>query len=636
MKSINIQDMIEDELLLEGLANVRKRYLDTKIVDPKTFDLLVNTDPTPQGKYLDWVFKKIVNSFKNSEGIVHPSEELESFIESLKGVLSSFNDGVTRGLITKKDINQYRTITELIETTSDVANKKSKTEEKKNKKYEETTKVFEDDSYLIVIPRSWEASKRWGRGAKWCISYEGSIDYWEQYTYQKELVFYFVIDKQLDPRHYHTAKVALGVRDDNEIEEPFDASDNRLSYSQLEDFLEELENAGIHRDTFTHEPWEDIAEEDYERCIEIDKENFQREIDNYDFDHVEINMDNEYYYEGLEPINSFIFTPVLNIKIPNNATPLRKSLGNISDSAEDEIIEILSEFYDFGNIDYISDVISPESEYVLGITLYNEYKDASNLDDAVRDVSEVDDNYENILYRVLGVLAKDGILKDDGYYKYIKSFSKIYNTIYNEDEDGETYDKSIINMKHIKFDPDPSDFEIVINYEDFKIEVGMLENFEKNIRVHEGRTTKMFHLSHFKNASIFKAFVKSVMKTIKGEDNPNQLRLKEIDVEPILDFTDKELKDIENYMLNSRGTIMFLKETSHILRLYIVKMKPEHGIDLDLLVRALNILDKRYEIFNAILVEELNDALPKPTASLKYIGESFEMFVGYIKELISN
>jgi hypothetical protein len=50
--SIDVNSIINDEVLAEGLANVRKKYLTTGIVDENIFNSLLEADPTRQKNIL--------------------------------------------------------------------------------------------------------------------------------------------------------------------------------------------------------------------------------------------------------------------------------------------------------------------------------------------------------------------------------------------------------------------------------------------------------------------------------------------------------------------------------------------------------------------------------------------------------
>jgi len=114
-----MQDVDNDELL-EGVASVRRNYLDTKKITPEQFEEIKQVDPSPNKKYMDWVAKIAVDN--------------DVSIASLKNLIDGFHEASEKGKIDKADIYQYKTIEELKNAVGRAERKETRSEEKARKK----------------------------------------------------------------------------------------------------------------------------------------------------------------------------------------------------------------------------------------------------------------------------------------------------------------------------------------------------------------------------------------------------------------------------------------------------------------------------------------------------------------------
>ena len=90
-----------------------------------------------------------------------------------------------------KDINSYKGLEELELAVQSIKDKKK---EKSLKKQRDI--IYKDDRYLVVSPKTHEASCTYGAGTKWCVTQRDSDRYWRQYS--KRATFFFIIDKTKD------------------------------------------------------------------------------------------------------------------------------------------------------------------------------------------------------------------------------------------------------------------------------------------------------------------------------------------------------------------------------------------------------------------------------------------------------
>ncbi len=175
-------------------------------------DPTANQENNTTGKYTRW----IVNVAKKSnEPRMFPKkkETDENGMEreiitvgedgyKLKEWLSIFNKAKNKPSFPhSKDINQYKTTAQLydvVKTYKPEDLKQSKTELLGSEK--DVQKVFENEKWLVLIPKTYQASCRFGKGTQWCTATENTDNYYKQYSGQGPL--YIVINKQNKEEKY--------------------------------------------------------------------------------------------------------------------------------------------------------------------------------------------------------------------------------------------------------------------------------------------------------------------------------------------------------------------------------------------------------------------------------------------------
>lgn len=163
--------------------------------------------------------QKYSNKFNQDQlnSILDKSESLvgrNKFLDFMGKVVNpkNFNDdlNIVTKLLTKfatigsnlevKDINQYKTMSDLKKALTDYDNKVRR----EIKTVDDADVVYEDDKMIVVTPKTYRASCQFGAGTKWCTT--SSPTYYERYNEDAKL-FYF-IDKT-KPSSDPTYKVAL-------------------------------------------------------------------------------------------------------------------------------------------------------------------------------------------------------------------------------------------------------------------------------------------------------------------------------------------------------------------------------------------------------------------------------------------
>jgi len=173
--------------VFEGIKSAKQKYVDTGQISEEVFEIFLQGDPTRNKKYIDWLCKEYA---KDPDRPDHKVDVVDLFDQLTK-----------RNLIDENDINKY-TFSELDQVVSDASQKKTKSQRKREIKTEECEVVKETDRYKIVVPKTYDASKKYGSHTQWCISGEkyGSKP-WDDYKDKKGYEIYFVIDKKTNKKY---------------------------------------------------------------------------------------------------------------------------------------------------------------------------------------------------------------------------------------------------------------------------------------------------------------------------------------------------------------------------------------------------------------------------------------------------
>lgn len=127
------------------------------------------------------------------------------------------------------DLNNYHSISELgtftyqwdiedIWADNDTWKKRQMRKEFIDAK-DDIRKLYEDNTWLVVSPNSYEASCYWGDKTEWCTAYKDSDNYYKQYTADGPL--YININKQsLEKYQFHFESASFMDQTDSEIDAP--------------------------------------------------------------------------------------------------------------------------------------------------------------------------------------------------------------------------------------------------------------------------------------------------------------------------------------------------------------------------------------------------------------------------------
>jgi hypothetical protein len=201
---------------MSRLDRLKEQHPDLNV---SLIDIISYLDPTDSYKYIEFLIK----NFKRDSQYYSPNKE--EFM-GLMGVflfgsgeietLNEFERHSKANRIKIKDISQYSNFLELNESVvlaQEIENRK--------KIEKQILKIYEDDTWFILTPLSFEASKVYGANTKWCTTQE---KYWYQYLTSHRLIY--VLNKKINTkiafsRDYRNDKFQAWTADDSEVSPMF-------------------------------------------------------------------------------------------------------------------------------------------------------------------------------------------------------------------------------------------------------------------------------------------------------------------------------------------------------------------------------------------------------------------------------
>ena len=204
-------------LLTEGRKEDLKKKYAKKFEGGTGLDFILNISDLIDfnHKYTDWVLKNV-----NPE-----SENFDDDVEYIVELIKDFNKYSSQ--FPKKDINQYVSVNELDTVINHVRTKN------KDKELEgQVEKIYEDDKFLVIIPKTEQSSCKYGAGTRWCTTSRGT-GHFGRYTSGNQALFYIIDKSASKPGDY--TKVAAHFNESGD-ESWWDTKDNRMSEREVSIF----------------------------------------------------------------------------------------------------------------------------------------------------------------------------------------------------------------------------------------------------------------------------------------------------------------------------------------------------------------------------------------------------------------
>ena len=167
----------------------------------------------PNHKYLDWITKNWSPTDVEGDEITH----------NLKEILLAVSKFDTQNQRLKiKDLNQYRDIDQLFDTLQKLGQTARRTVEISD----EVDRIYEDNRFVVVVPKTHKSSCYYGAGTKWCTASKDTDSHFSNYKSSGEL--YYIIDKTL-PTSSPYYKVALNKKLAGLTEDFWDVQDKPIT-----------------------------------------------------------------------------------------------------------------------------------------------------------------------------------------------------------------------------------------------------------------------------------------------------------------------------------------------------------------------------------------------------------------------
>ena len=205
-------NIIEEALLIESrMSDAKKKFGNLNMYDWQFLDRL---DPSDNHKYLMWLATEYDK--KAARGTDTEQEKFETDTREILGHFHRYPEKYV-----ERDINQYKSLTDLFKAFQEAQLKLSKKEQKRTG----AKKVYEDDSYLVVVPTTHEASCFYGAGTKWCTAADkpGHFN-----NYSRKGVLLYILNKNL-PEDDPLYKIALYKSYSGGKEQYYDATDKQIT-----------------------------------------------------------------------------------------------------------------------------------------------------------------------------------------------------------------------------------------------------------------------------------------------------------------------------------------------------------------------------------------------------------------------
>lgn len=208
------------------LVDIKNKYYAD--IEDNIFNDIIKADPTyntkkqdKMGKYTKWLLQLYRNNKIKFEDLYKATEYLNIFNKVYKELEYT-------------DINKYTSLPQLFKAIQPYYNYKSNSE-KINEIKQGADKVYEDDTWLIIIPRTKEASIYYGKGTQWCTAASKSNNYFDSYS--KDGPLYININKQTGRKYqFHFESDQLMNEQDEEISTA-DIENSNITHGSLCDII---------------------------------------------------------------------------------------------------------------------------------------------------------------------------------------------------------------------------------------------------------------------------------------------------------------------------------------------------------------------------------------------------------------
>lgn len=223
------------KLLNESKKSAIAKFVDTNKINTHTFDQLLLGDPTSSKKYIEKMCQLYVEV--TTLHIRYRGVPVMENIMMISDMIADYHDGINKNKIQGSDrdigsIRNWEQFEAVVIAARSIVTKSSK--KKKSGSNKNGIVVYEDDRWHVAIPFNWTGAKHFGRGVKWCITFNAP-NYWMTYFWKKGSHFYVITDKPAnqvqvsDQDKDPLNRVCAEVDKDGVLVDMWDAPDNNFN-----------------------------------------------------------------------------------------------------------------------------------------------------------------------------------------------------------------------------------------------------------------------------------------------------------------------------------------------------------------------------------------------------------------------
>jgi hypothetical protein len=158
---------------------IKEKFKDKKTVID-LIEIAALIDKTKTKKHVEHIVKYTLGVFNDLSDVILTE------INQTNTILNNFEQLSTNGLIENPDLNSYKTIRQISNVIKEAEMVKSIGKAKKEIKV-----LYEDESYKLILPLSFDAASVYGSGTKWCVTQDSYF-----YRYSDNGILIFFIDKE--------------------------------------------------------------------------------------------------------------------------------------------------------------------------------------------------------------------------------------------------------------------------------------------------------------------------------------------------------------------------------------------------------------------------------------------------------
>ena len=165
LKTILLEGRVEDvytKRISDGSPQIEKIYYDEIVPGSASIN--------PNHKYLDWITKNWSPTDVGPAGV--------EVIHNLKEILLAVSKFDTQNQRLKiKDLNQYKNLDQLFDTLQ----KLGQTARRSVEISDEVDRIYEDNRFVVVVPKTHKSSCYYGAGTKWCTASKDTDSHFSNY-----------------------------------------------------------------------------------------------------------------------------------------------------------------------------------------------------------------------------------------------------------------------------------------------------------------------------------------------------------------------------------------------------------------------------------------------------------------------